>query len=228
MPAKERFLSLSGRKILISAGPTREHLDPVRFISNPSSGRMGYALARSCRDRGALVTLVSGPVELAPPRGIHMVPVISAREMLAACRKAFSEADVFIACAAVSDFRPARTARQKRKKDGNEEWLLLKPNPDILFTLSRNKGKRVLVGFAAETQDLVRNAQAKLARKRLDMIVANSVSGGRGFGAKSNQAQLLLPGRPPEELPLMSKEKLAAIIVAKVARLSAERGRGGI
>lgn len=218
-PGRRHRRSLDGLRILVSAGPTREHLDPVRFISNPSSGRMGYAIARACRERGAKVVLVTGPVELAKPKGMRVLPVVTAREMLRACAKEFVRADAFVACAAVSDFRPVRQSRQKKKKDGRGDWLELRANPDILLSLSRRKQGRVLVGFAAETQDLIANAESKLRRKRLDLIVANSVAQGRGFGADDNRATLLEPGGHAAALPLMSKRKLAGKIATRLAAL---------
>ncbi|HTB34396.1 MAG TPA: bifunctional phosphopantothenoylcysteine decarboxylase/phosphopantothenate--cysteine ligase CoaBC, partial [bacterium] len=153
LSAAQGGLPLKGKRILISAGPTREHLDPVRFISNPSSGKMGFAVAAACRDLGAEVTLVSGPVSLAAPEGVQVVRVTTAVQMLAACDKAFDACDAFIASAAVSDFRPAVTSDQKKKKkDGARETLQLVPNPDVLLTLSKRKGKKLLVGSAAETE----------------------------------------------------------------------------
>ncbi|HTB35326.1 MAG TPA: bifunctional phosphopantothenoylcysteine decarboxylase/phosphopantothenate synthase, partial [bacterium] len=154
--------TLKGKRVLISAGPTREFLDPVRFISNPSTGKMGYAIAEACRDLGAEVLLVSGPVSLTAPEGVTRIDVVTAQEMLEACAAGFDRCDAFVACAAVSDFRPAATAAQKKKKDGQGETLKLVANPDILLTLSKRKGGKVLVGFAAETEQLLAHGQAKL------------------------------------------------------------------
>ena len=214
---------LSGRRVLVSAGPTRERLDPVRFISNPSSGKMGYAIAEACRDLGADVTLVSGPVALAAPSGLRLVRVESAVQMLAACSAAFGRAHAFVACAAVSDYRPVRPSAQKIKKTGAAETLRLVPNPDILLTLSRRKGRRVLVGFAAETEQLLKHGQGKLERKSLDLLVANPVDRGRGFGADVNEAWFLRPGRPAERLPLQGKDALARRLAEELAGLLRER-----
>jgi phosphopantothenoylcysteine decarboxylase/phosphopantothenate--cysteine ligase len=211
---------LHGLKVLVSAGPTREHLDPVRFISNPSSGKMGYAVAAACRDLGAQVTLVSGPVSLAAPEGVTLKKVTTAVEMLKACAAAFGACDAFVATAAVSDFRPAKRLAQKKKKDTATESLALVANPDVLLTLSRRKGKRILVGFAAETEKLLAHAEAKYKRKNLDLLVANEVGRpGRGFESDDNAATLLWPGRPSEALPLQSKTALAQRLALELARL---------
>jgi phosphopantothenoylcysteine decarboxylase/phosphopantothenate--cysteine ligase len=207
---------LSGKRVLVTAGPTREHLDPIRFISNPSSGKMGYALAAAMRNLGAQVTLVSGPVAIAAPAGVSLEKVTTAEEMLRAATKAYAKADAFVACAAVSDFRPAKTLSQKKKKDGKPERLELVATPDILLTLSKSKGKRVLIGFAAETQGLTRHASEKLQKKNLDLIVANKAD---AFESESNQATFLWPGRSPEPLPRMLKSELATRIAAELARL---------
>jgi len=212
-------LPLAGKRILVSAGPTREALDPVRFLSNASSGKMGYALAEACRDLGAAVTLVSGPVSLAAPAGVDLVRVESAEAMLKACTKAFAACHAFVACAAVADFRPLAAAPQKVKKSGAQRLLRLAPNPDILLTLSKSKGKRILVGFAAETEALLANAKKKLAAKRLDLLVANPVDHGRGMGADDNEAWLLRPGGRPEHLPLQSKNALAGRLARELAGL---------
>ncbi len=192
----------------------------MRFLSNPSSGKMGYALAGACRDRGARVTLVSGPTALKRPEGVEFVAVESARDMLRAARRGFGSCRVFIASAAVSDFRPAVRHAQKVKKSGAEETLTLLPNPDILAELSRRKGGRLLVGFAAETQGLLANAAAKMRSKRLDLMVANRVGRpGSGFGSDDNRATLLCTGRPARALPLLPKRELAETIVDEVERL---------
>jgi phosphopantothenoylcysteine decarboxylase/phosphopantothenate--cysteine ligase len=212
---------LQGLKILVSAGPTREHLDPVRFISNPSSGKMGYAVAAACRDLGAQVTLVSGPVSLPAPEGVTLKKVTTAMEMMKACAAAFGACDAFVAAAAVSDYRPAtRLAQKKKKKDGASENLALVANPDILLDLSKRKGKRILVGFAAETEKLLAHAQEKYKKKDLDLLVANEVGKpGRGFESDDNAATLLWPGRPSETVPLQSKTALAQRIALELAKL---------
>jgi phosphopantothenoylcysteine decarboxylase/phosphopantothenate--cysteine ligase len=212
--------ALSGKRVLVSAGPTREFLDPVRFISNPSSGKMGYALAGAFRDLGASVTLVSGPVSLAPPSGVKVVKVGTAAEMLLAVQAAFKDSDAFVSCAAVADFRPAKPAASKHKKNGRGQNLALIPNTDILLKVSKAKGKRVLVGFAAETEDLLRNAGKKLKEKNLDLIVANLVGkAGSGFESDNNLATLLWPEKAPEALPEMPKSVLAARVALAVAEL---------
>jgi phosphopantothenoylcysteine synthetase/decarboxylase len=182
-------------RCLITAGPTREHLDPVRFLSNGSSGRMGYALAEAARARGWQVDLVSGPVALLPPPGVSVHPVVSAAEMLAACEPLFAGCDVFIAVAAVADFRPKVAAREKMKKSGfgGSFALELVPTVDILKTLAGSKRPgQVVAGFAAETQDLEVSARRKLAEKNLDWIVANNVSRPDvGIGAENNAIIML-------------------------------------
>jgi phosphopantothenoylcysteine decarboxylase/phosphopantothenate--cysteine ligase len=210
---------LQGKRILVSAGPTREHLDPVRYISNPSTGKMGYALAAACAALGADVLLVSGPTALEAPAGVTRVDVLSADEMLEACASGFERCDAFIACAAVSDFKPASAAAQKVKKGGKAEALRLVATPDVLKTLSKRKGPRVLVGFAAETEKLLEHAQAKLTAKKLDLLVANPVDGGRGFGSDDNEAWLLKPGQPPTRLEPQSKACMAERLAEEVAAL---------
>ena len=216
---------LRGKRVLVNAGPTREPLDPVRYLSNPSSGKMGYAIAEACRDLGAQVTLVSGPVSLPAPAGVDLVKVSSALDMLEACRDAYAKCDAFVAAAAVSDFRPADLAAQKVKKDGQGQTLRLEPNPDILLTLSKAKGKRVLVGFAAETEKLLQHAAAKLAAKKLDLLVANAVGiPGQGFESDDNAVTLLRPGAQPERLPLQPKRQVAERLAREVASLLGRKG----
>jgi phosphopantothenoylcysteine decarboxylase/phosphopantothenate--cysteine ligase len=212
---------LKGKKVLITAGPTREHLDPVRFISNPSSGKMGYALARACLSRGARVTLISGPVALTPPPGLRTVRVESALQMFKAARAAFSGCDVFIASAAVSDYRPARASKSKIKKDSpGGRFLRLTLNPDILQKLSRAKGGRLLVGFAAETGSVLENARGKLRNKKLDLMVANRVGRkGTGFGSDFNQVTLLWPSGKAETLKRMAKERVAGRVADEIEKL---------
>jgi phosphopantothenoylcysteine decarboxylase/phosphopantothenate--cysteine ligase len=212
--------ALKGKRVLITAGPTREHLDPVRFLSNPSSGKMGYALAEACRDLGAEVTLISGPVSLPAPDGVAVEKVVSAAQMLAAAQKHFGRSDALIAAAAVSDFKPAKASAEKKKKNGKAEVLPLLPTDDILLTLAKKKGSRVLVGFAAETGDLLENGAQKLKKKNLDLLVANEVGrAGRGFESDANAATLLWPGRAPESLPLQPKTQLASRLAQELARL---------
>ncbi|GIV15442.1 MAG: phosphopantothenoylcysteine decarboxylase [Armatimonadota bacterium] len=201
---------LRGVHILVTAGPTEEPIDAVRHLSNPSSGKMGYAIAEEAIRQGAEVTLVTGPTLLEPPAGAKVVRVRTAQQMLDACLQVYDEVDVVIATAAVSDYRPAEVWQGKRKK-GEEEWTIcLVPNPDILRILGEHKGKHILVGFAAETQELLENALAKLREKNLDLIVANDVSQeGSGFRTDTNRVTLLWADGRQEPLPLMTKREVA-------------------
>ncbi len=211
---------LRGVRLLVTAGPTEEPIDAVRHISNPSSGKMGYAIAEEAARQGARVTLVTGPTLLEPPAGVRVIRVRTAQEMLNACLQVYDEVDVVIATAAVSDYRPAEVWQGKRKK-GEEEWTIrLVPNPDILHTLGERKGKHVLVGFAAETQELLHNAQAKLREKNLDMIVANDVSQeGSGFRSDTNRVTFLWADGRQESLPLMTKREVAHRLLDAVREL---------
>lgn len=214
---------LRGRHVMITAGPTVEPIDAVRYISNRSSGKMGYALAEAALARGARVSLVSGPVALAAPDGAALFPVKTARDMLAAATKAFADADIAVFSAAVADFRPADPSDRKLKKGADDEALesiRLVENPDILKTLGHAKrAGQVVVGFAAETDDVIANAQAKLVKKNADMIVANQVGEGRAFGTDDNQASLVTADGVLD-LPAMSKRELAErILDAAAARL---------
>jgi phosphopantothenoylcysteine decarboxylase/phosphopantothenate--cysteine ligase len=215
---------LVGERMLVTAGPNREAIDPVRFISNRSTGRMGYAIARVARRRGAEVTLVSGPTALGAPPGVERVEVVTAREMLAAVERAYSRATTVVMTAAVADYRPERVAAQKIKKGAGPLVLRLERNPDILQTLARRKGRRLLIGFAAETDAVDANAARKLREKHLDLIVANDVTAlGSGFGSDTNQVRLLDARGGREELPLLSKEQVAERICDWIA---ARRRRG--
>lgn len=217
---------LAGRTVLVTAGPTREELDPVRYLSNHSSGKMGYALARAARNRGARVILVSGPVELPAPQKVELVPVTTAQEMHAAVMAWRDSADVIIKAAAVADYRPVRRSGEKLKK-GSEEGLTIEMarNPDILAELGGGEGRAVLVGFAAETGSLLEHARAKLAAKRVDLLVANDVTAaGAGFGSDTNVVCLLDRHGFVEELPCLAKETVAARILDRVQTLLAGRG----
>ncbi len=214
-------------RFLITAGPTREHLDPVRFLSNPSTGKMGFALAQAARRASRQVALVSGPTQLTPPRGVRLQNVVSAREMFAAVKRAARRSDVVLMCAAVSDYRPARQRARKPPKSRHPQMLCLVPNPDILAWLGRHRrAGQVLVGFAAETHALRRHAAAKLRRKQLDLIVANDVSArDAGFAADTNRVILLWRTGEIERLPKARKEQVARWIVRRVvhyARMAAE------
>jgi phosphopantothenoylcysteine decarboxylase/phosphopantothenate--cysteine ligase len=208
---------LAGRKIVITAGGTEEPIDPVRCITNHSSGKMGYALAEAARDRGASVTLIAGPTSLRTPYGVNCVPVRTALEMLAAVQAATRDCDALVMAAAVADYRAAEVAEQKIKKAAQTLSLELVKNPDILASLT---GDFVKIGFAAESQDLVANAAAKLEAKGLHMVVANDITrAGSGFGTETNEATLLYRGGRREALPLMTKERLAHIILDRLSDL---------
>jgi phosphopantothenoylcysteine decarboxylase/phosphopantothenate--cysteine ligase len=210
---EDRRGKLAGVRVLVNAGPTREYLDAVRFLSNPSSGKLGYAVAAEAAARGAKVTLVSGPTDIEPPAGVDVVRVTSADEMLAACRKAFRGASIFVASAAVSDFKPKTRARGKVKKEDAALGIELARTPDVLKTLAADKGRRFVVGFAAETDDVLRHAKGKLRRKNLDLIVANDVGKpGRGFGGDDNLVHLIgRTGKTVDAGPAPKAEVAAAI-----------------
>jgi phosphopantothenoylcysteine decarboxylase/phosphopantothenate--cysteine ligase len=222
LAAVEQVLNppLRGVRILITAGPTEEPVDAVRHISNLSSGKMGYAIAAEAVRMGAEVTLVTGPTLLDPPAGAKTIRVRTAQQMLDACLQVYEEVDVVIATAAVSDYRPAEVWQGKRKK-GEEEWTIrLVPNPDILRTLGERKGRHILVGFAAETQELLANAQAKLREKNLNLIAANDVSQeGSGFRTDTNRVTLLWADGRQEPLPLMTKQEVAQHLLQRVSQL---------
>lgn len=209
---------LAGESVLVTAGPTREEIDPVRFVSNYSSGKMGYAIARAARLRGAAVTLVTGPTCLDAPYGVDTVPVVTAAGMREAVLARAAGSTIIIKAAAVADYRPEQRAELKIKKTAASLTLKLAKNPDILAELGRMKGERLLVGFAAETGDLLENAGKKLAGKNLDMVVANDISQpGAGFNVDTNIAKLLFRDGRIEDLALMGKEELADLILDRVS-----------
>lgn len=214
-------LPLKGKRILITAGPTYENIDPVRFIGNHSSGKMGYALAAACREQGAEVVLVSGPVSLPAPAGVERVSVTSACEMLEASRRAFDTCHAAIFCAAVADYAPAVVAESKIKREGAEMMCIeLKRNPDIAATLSRGKGERLTVGFALETDNGADNARRKLEAKNLDWVVLNRLGDpGAGFGVDTNSVTLFSCGGEELSFPVKSKQEVARDIVATVFSL---------
>lgn len=214
-------LPLKGKRILITAGPTYENIDPVRFIGNNSSGKMGYALAAACREQGAEVVLVSGPVSLPAPAGVERVSVTSACEMLEASRRAFDTCHAAIFCAAVADYAPAVVAESKIKREGAEMMCIeLKRNPDIAATLSRGKGERLTVGFALETDNGADNARRKLEAKNLDWVVLNRLGDpGAGFGVDTNSVTLFSRGGEELSFPVKSKQEVARDIVATVFSL---------
>ncbi|WP_284383476.1 bifunctional phosphopantothenoylcysteine decarboxylase/phosphopantothenate--cysteine ligase CoaBC [Litoribrevibacter albus] len=207
--------AFTGKHVVITAGPTQEAIDPVRYISNHSSGKMGYALAQAAADQGAQVTLISGPTNLPCPDRVERIQVKSAEQMLEASLQRISETDVFIASAAVADYRPSEIAEHKIKKVDGEDQMIIKlvKNPDIVATVAQHPERPFTVGFAAETQDVAQYAQAKLARKNLDMIVANDVSNTKiGFNSDNNAATVFW-GSGQRELELMSKAQMASEIL---------------
>ncbi|MEP4145731.1 MAG: bifunctional phosphopantothenoylcysteine decarboxylase/phosphopantothenate--cysteine ligase CoaBC [Halioglobus sp.] len=209
---------LAGKKVLITAGPTREPLDPVRYISNHSSGKMGYALARAAIDAGATTSLVSGPVNLDPPEHAHCHRVESARDMLEKCLELAADCDIFIACAAVADYRPAQMQDQKIKKGAEETSLQLVRNPDIVSAVAASENAPFTVGFAAETQDVLAYARDKMQRKGLDMIVANDVSRqDTGFNSDENEVTVLW-GSGEQSLTRAGKSAIARQIIAMIAK----------
>ncbi|QQS44891.1 MAG: bifunctional phosphopantothenoylcysteine decarboxylase/phosphopantothenate--cysteine ligase CoaBC [Acidobacteriota bacterium] len=214
---------LKGEHILITAGPTIEDIDPVRFITNRSSGRMGYALAEAARDRGARVTLVSGPVRIAPPAGVETVSVRSTREMYDAVMSRLHESTVFIGCAAVADFRPATRSDQKIKKLGRRSITLeLETTEDIIASVAEDpqRDSRIVVGFAAESQGLLENAESKLHEKGLDLIVANDITrSDAGFDVETNAATILRRDGTKADLPLQSKREVADRVLDEIVRL---------
>ncbi len=213
---------LLGARVLISAGPTREPIDPVRFLSNGSSGKMGYAMAEAAAARGAEVFLVSGPTQLECPQGVTQVPVVTADEMLQALTARFDWATTLIMAAAVGDFRAKESHSHKMKKDQwNGEALPLERTPDILLALSAQRTHQRMIGFAAETDHLIEHAQAKLKNKQLDMIVANQVGGeDSAFGNDSNEVIVLTPNTVPYTIPRMPKRQLADVLLDCVKTLS--------
>ncbi len=202
---------MDGLRVLVTAGPTVEPIDPVRYLTNSSSGKMGYAIAEAAARRGAEVVLVSGPTSIPAPGGVHTVRVTTAREMLAACEETFPRTDIAVCAAAVADVRPADPSGSKLKKgrdDARLSEIRLVANPDILETLGARKEGRTVVGFAAETEDVVENARRKLGRKHADLIVANEVGYDKTFGKDDDTAVFVLPDENVK-LPTMSKRQLA-------------------
>lgn len=215
---------MSGRRVVISAGPTYEDIDPVRFLGNRSSGRMGFAVAAAAAEAGAQVTLVAGPVHLPTPTGVQRVDVRSARQMHAAVLAEATAADVYVAAAAVGDFRPLEVAAHKIKKRGDGGMTLeLTQNPDILADVAALPKRPLLVGFAAETENVEAYARAKLERKRLDLIAANQVGGGLGFEAEDN-CLTVISAHDITHLPTASKRELARQLIEIVAQRLEQRG----
>ena len=219
---------LSGLKVLISAGPTVEYLDPVRYISNPSSGKMGYALAERARARGAEVTLVSGPVALEAPAGVTKIDVESGSQMLQALKAHFDKCDMLLMAAAVGDYGPETVSEHKIKKSAQPIQLKLVPKADILLELSRDKSAQVMVGFALETEDIGANASEKLNRKKLDMIVVNEHKvTGAAFKSDTNQVMIIEADGNSSELPMMTKLELADKILDNALKISIKSKHNG-
>lgn len=206
---------LTGYNVLVTAGPTREKIDPVRFISNHSTGKMGYAIAKQAGMRGAKVTLVSGPVALEAPKGVEVVPVVSAKDMADAVWKRADKMDMIIKAAAVADYRPVTTYEDKVKKSGDDMNIALERTDDILAYLGKNKKEgQILCGFSMETKDMLENSKVKLKKKNLDVIVANNLKvAGAGFGTDTNIVTLITKDEV-KELPILSKEEVADRILS--------------
>lgn len=223
----EWYGDLVGRHILVTAAGTRENLDPVRFIGNRSSGKMGYAIARAALGRGALVTLVTGPSAEVPPVEANVIKVESTKEMLDACLAAYPNVDVVIKAAAVADYKPHTMAKQKIKKNDDNLELVLDKNPDILKEMGKLKEHQILVGFAAETTKVVEYAKKKIKDKNLDFIVANDVTAaGAGFNVDTNIVKLITPDGKMEEFEQMTKDQVAQKILDKVLTVEKKRGTG--
>lgn len=208
---------LAGKKVLITAGPTQEKIDPVRFITNHSTGKMGYSLAENCVRRGAEVTLVTGPVSIAPPPFVKVIPVVSAADMAEAVKANFEDQDVVIKTAAVADYRPAHPATEKVKKKDGDSMLELERTEDILSYLGAHKKEgQFICGFSMETENMLENSRIKLEKKKVDMIVANNLKvAGAGFGTDTNVVTLITK-EDCKELELMSKADVAEAIVSEI------------
>jgi len=221
--------ALAGRRVLITAGPTRERIDPVRFVSNRSSGKMGFAVAQAAREAGATVVLVAGPVSLPTPAGVARIDVESAADMLAAVLRELPGTDIFISTAAVADYRPARAAEQKIKKTAESLELAMERTADVLATVAARADRPYAVGFAAETESVEQNARTKLMKKNLDMIAANEVGHDKAFDCDDNQL-IVLSRNGRHELPRAGKLTLArgliALIEQDLAARAAARKRG--
>lgn len=214
---------LRGERVLITAGPTQEAVDPVRFLSNRSSGKMGYSVVEAALDRGASVTLITGPVSITPPKGARTIAVRSAAEMYQAVKDNLDEATIVVMAAAVADYRPASVPKQKIKKNGGALVLNLEPTDDILSAVTRDRGSRVVIGFAAETENVIENAKKKLKEKGADLIVANDVSASdAGFDVDTNRIALVSP-EGVDELPLLSKHEAASRIIDAAIKIRSTR-----
>ena len=209
--------TLLGKRVLITAGPTREAIDPIRYLSNRSSGKMGFALARACIEAGAAVTLIAGPVSLTTPNKVKRIDVESAQQMLDAVMAEVNDTELFISVAAVADYRLETVAEQKIKKSADTLTLNLIRNPDILATVAKQTNKPFCVGFCMETENMLANAKTKLQTKNLDMIIANEVGEGKGFNSDDNAVTIIWQNGE-KQLPLMPKEQLAREIVGLLDR----------
>lgn len=225
---KPHTTPLTGKKVVVTAGGTRERIDPVRFITNDSSGKMGYAIAEEMQDKGADVTLISAPTKLEAPAGVNLVPVLTTEDLAEAVTKAFKQADILVMAAAVADFKPLNSADQKIKKsaDNDQMTLQLTKTVDILKQVAKIKQpNQITVGFAAETQNLLDNAQQKLIGKQLDLLIANDVSKpGVGFNGDTNQVTILQPGQAPIKTKLADKHIIAKQVVDQISQLVQKEG----
>ncbi|ARK31054.1 bifunctional phosphopantothenoylcysteine decarboxylase/phosphopantothenate--cysteine ligase CoaBC [Halalkalibacter krulwichiae] len=209
---------LAGKQVVITAGPTQEKIDPVRYFTNHSSGKMGYAIAEAAKQQGATVTLISGPTAIEPPEGINIVDVVSAQEMFEQAMNHFSHADIVIKAAAVADYRPRETFSQKRKKQPGEWAIEMERTTDILKTMGENKESQILVGFAAESENVEEYAKKKLQSKNLDLIVANNIlASGAGFKGDTNIITIMTKDEQKKEYPLLSKADAANCIIQDIA-----------
>jgi len=214
----------SGKKVLVTAGPTQEPMDPVRFISNPSSGKMGYAIARAAEHRGADVTLVTGPTKLSDPVNVRVIRVRTAEEMAFAVYSHMEEASIVIKSAAVSDYRPKKTSLHKIKKECGDLVVEFERTQDILKTIGEKKQRQILVGFAAETQDLEQNAAKKLIEKNVDLMVGNIVGKpGSGFGSESNKVTIFYRDGTSEPLASMGKDNVAHALLDRISNLNRDQ-----
>lgn len=212
-------------RILVTAGPTREPIDPVRFISNPSTGNMGYCIAKTAKDRGHRVTLISGPTHLNSPEGLRFISVTTARQMKEAVERNFEGCDCLIMASAVSDYRPSRYASSKLKSRRSEISLKLIKNPDVLYQLGKRKCSKILVGFALETEDLIENALSKLERKNLDLIVANQLGReGSVFGKGRVSCVIIDREAMVENIPKSSKDKISRILLKRIEGMGVKEG----
>lgn len=210
---------MEGMRVLVTAGPTREHIDPVRFLSNPSSGKMGYAIAQACLNRGAKVELISGPVDISPPQGANVYKIETAMEMYEKVLELYDKVDIVFKAAAVADYRPAKVSEQKIKKGQGPLILEMVRNPDILFELGKRKRHQILVGFAAETHELEKYAQEKLAKKNLDFILGNDVTmPGTGFRSETNQGILFCHNGESIPIPMLDKNDFANRLIDEVLK----------